>query len=93
MRTVRCSGRLVGGWKGVCLPRGVSAKGVSAWGCLPRRGGVCLGGVHLPPVIRIADRCKNIIFPQLRLQTVIRLSYGAGSYALDTGDLTIDCIP
>ena len=68
------------GW-GVCL--GVSAQ----------KGGVCLGGVHLPPVIRITDRCKNIIFPQLRLQTVIRLSYGVGSYTLDTGDLTIDCIP
>ena len=26
-----------------CLPRGVSAQRVSAWGCLP--GGVCLGGV------------------------------------------------
>ena len=86
MRTVRCSGRLVGGWigggvclgeclpgggvsawrgcvylEGVCLPGGgvsawkeclpgggVSARGVPAWGCLPRRGGVCLGGVHLP---------------------------------------------
>ena len=40
---------------GVCLPKavcvclgGVSALGVSAWGCLPE-------GVHLPPVDRILD--------------------------------------
>ena len=33
MRTVRCSGRLLGG--GGCLPRGVSAQGVTARGCLP----------------------------------------------------------
>ena len=45
----------------------VSARGVSA-----RKGGVSArGGVHLPPVNRITDRCKNIIFPQLRLRTVI----------------------
>ena len=28
------------------------------------------GGLHLPPVNRITDRCKIITFPQLRLQTV-----------------------
>ena len=36
---------------------------MSAW------GGVCLRGVH-PPVKRMADRCKNITFLQLRLRTV-----------------------
>ena len=49
-----------------CLPGGV-CPGVSAQGgCLPREGvcpggrvsgGGCLGGVHLPPVNRITDRC------------------------------------
>ena len=51
MRTVRCSGRLLGaGCQGGCVPGGVP-RAVSAWGCLPgvstRRvcqGGVCLGG-------------------------------------------------
>ena len=75
---------------GGCLP-----KGVSAWrGCVCQGvgwvpGGCLPSGCTPPPVNRITDRCKNITFPQLRLQTVIRLSYGA----LDTGDLTIDCIP
>ena len=45
---------------GGCLPGGV---------CLGR--GVCQGGEHLPPHRnRMADRCKNITFPQLRLRTV-----------------------
>ena len=79
MRTVRCSGRLeregaVSAWRVVCL------EGVCPWGCLPGGvcpGGVCpggclpRGGVHLPPVNRITDRCKNITFPQLCLRTVI----------------------
>ena len=47
----------------------MSAQGVSAWGDLPRPGGVCLGGVYLPdtplPVNRMTDRCKNITLPQL----------------------------
>ena len=38
---------------------GGSAQGwVSARGCLPRWGGVCLGD-------RMTDRCKNITLPQL----------------------------
>ena len=36
MRTVRCSGRLPGG--GMCLPSGVPAKQVPAW------GNICPGG-------------------------------------------------
>ena len=42
MRTIRCSGRLMGGVvsaQGGCLPGGCVCRG----GCLPR-GGVCLGG-------------------------------------------------
>ena len=70
--------------RGVCLE--VSAReylprrGVSAGGCLPRGSlpwGVSAWGVHPqtqmqtpPPVNRITDRCKNITFPQLLLQTV-----------------------
>ena len=47
MRTVHCSSHL----------EGVAAQGVSARGCLPGGvclggGGVCLEGVHLPPVDR-----------------------------------------
>ena len=43
----------------------LGGKGVSAL------GGVCQeAGVHLPPVNKITDRCKNITFPQLRLRTV-----------------------
>ena len=49
--------------RGRRLPSGVSAGG---GGCLPR-GGVCTP----PPVNRITDRCKNIIFLQLRLRTVM----------------------
>ena len=41
--------------RGSGRPGGVSAQG---------------GGVHLPPVNRITDRCKNITFPQLRLRAV-----------------------
>ena len=55
-RTVRCT--RVGG-------------GMSSW-----VGGSALGGdvwgVHLPPVNRITDRCKNITFPKLRLRVVIK---------------------
>ena len=52
---------------GVCLG-GVSAwgKGVSAWGGLPKEGGVYPSmqwGRH-QPVNRIPDRCKNITFSQ-----------------------------
>ena len=70
---------------GGCLPRrGVFTQGGGVYpgrGCLPRegvsaqRGGVSAqGAVHLPPVIRIANRCKNITFPQFRLLAVIILS-------------------
>ena len=59
MRTVRCRGRL----KGVSVQRGVCLLGVYL-------GGVCPGGTP-PPLNRITGRCKNIIFPQLRLRTVI----------------------
>ena len=55
MRTFCCSGRLGGG---VYQGRG-----------LPREGSV-QGDVHLRPVNRITDRCKNITFPQLRLRMV-----------------------
>ena len=58
----------VGGWgcpgvTGECVQvgRGVQGRGVS---------GVWTGGVHPHFVNRIADRCKNITFPQLRLLTV-----------------------
>ena len=39
-------------------------------------GGLCLGGLSVkggdlaPPRGRMTDRCKNITFPQLRLQAV-----------------------
>ena len=48
-----------------CLPRGVCPGSVCPGGCRPR------GGVHLPPVNRITDRCKNITFLELCLRTVI----------------------
>ena len=68
MRTVRCSDHLGGGGGG-----GVwgSAQGVSSWGGLPE-GGVCPGGVHLPPPRGQTDTCENITFPQLLLGTVIK---------------------
>ena len=89
MCTVRSSSRLLG-WgclPGGCLPGGCLPRGVSAWVgvCL---GGICPGGVcpggclsqhalgqTLPPVDRMTDRCKNIIFPQLRLRTVKMIHY------------------
>ena len=57
MRTVRCSGRLVGGSaRAAVLPGGCLPEGVFSWGGLPRRrvsaGGRGDGGVHLPPVDR-----------------------------------------
>ena len=64
--TVCCSSRLGAG--GVCLGECLRGRG-STWGIVSP-GGVCLGGVHLPPWYRIADTCKNITFPQLRLRTV-----------------------
>ena len=59
-------GGQVSAWGGV----GSLSGAVSAWG-------VCVqGGVHLPPVDRITDRCKNITFPQPRLGTVMNSSVG-----------------
>ena len=52
---------------GGCLPGGGS---LLRGGGLPRRVSA-QGGVHNPFVNRMTDRCKNIIFPQLRLLTVI----------------------
>ena len=53
----------------VCLPRGCLSGG-----CLP--GGVCpvCTGKTPPPTWTewLTDRCKNITFPQFRLQTIIR---------------------
>ena len=76
MRTVRSSGRLLGGLPGGSVsPAGISAQG----GCLPGRGHLprgcvsqhTLGQTPLRPVERKTDRCKNITFPQIRLWTVI----------------------
>ena len=85
MRTVRCSGRLVGGgrsaWRGLYLGVesaqrgvGVSARGGSAQGGVCLWVGVCLEGVSKPaPALdRIRDACENITFPQLLLRTVKR---------------------
>ena len=54
--------------------RTIHCSGHPGGGVYPK-GGVYPGGVHSPceQNVRITDRCKNIIFPQLRLQTVIRL--------------------
>ena len=57
MRTVRCSGRLLGGGRGVC-PNGCLARGVFARGCVCPGRGLCLGGVHLPPCGQ-TDTCEN----------------------------------
>ena len=79
MRTIHCSGRLLGeGCGGVCLGRGCLPGGV----CL---GGICLGsvylgggwclpraGIHLCPVNRMTDTCENITFTQLLLWMVTR---------------------
>ena len=56
MRTLHCSGRLLGGG-GVCLGEGLV---VSA------QGGVCQ---NPPPVDRMTDAYENITFPQLLLWT------------------------
>ena len=62
---------------GVCPWGGVSAHGE---GCLPRGGGVCLGGVcqrnagiHPPSKWTefLTHACENITFPQLLLRAVI----------------------
>ena len=81
MRTVGCSSRLPAG--GVCLPRGVSPKGVAQrvsaqggvcpGGCLPREGCVSQYALRqIPPLWTewLTDGCKNITFPQLRLWKV-----------------------
>ena len=71
MRTVRCSGRLMGG----DLPRRMSAWGVAARGCLPR--GVCPGEYTPPPPLppcAQTDTCENITFPQ-HLRTVKTLTF------------------
>ena len=86
MRTVSCSGRLMGGG---CLPSGVSAWGCLSGGCLPRRGrGVCPGGVCLEvsaggegvhPLLWtefLTHTCENITFPQLRLRTIKNTNIG-----------------
>ena len=81
--TVSAGGVCLGG----CLPMEVSTWWVSTWGgCLPRGVCLnplfiaCWdthtpcplhAGIHPAPVNRITDRCKNIAFPQLRLQAVI----------------------
>ena len=70
---------------GVYLPRGCTCWRVCIfWRDVPARGVPCLGvylpgGVYPsmhwsrhPPVNRMTDRCENIIFPQLRLQMVIK---------------------
>ena len=91
MRTVRSSSHVyprmhwAGGvyprmhWaEGVCVSYdALGRRGVSAWGCLPRRvsaqGGVPAWGMYPSmhwgrhtPVNRMTDRCKNITLPQLR---------------------------
>ena len=69
---------------GVCIPT-CSGQGVSARGwCLPG-GGVCAGGcitACTPPLWTewLTDRCKNITFPQLRLQTA--KTWGASTFRL-----------
>ena len=68
----------VSAWEGcvqeVCVHPGVSTqgqcKGVCVQGEVCVQGGVCPSDVHLPPVNRITDRCKNITFLELRLRTV-----------------------
>ena len=74
MRTVRCSGCLLGGGvcpggvcPGGCLPRGVSAGGVSVGSCIP----ACTEADTPLWTEWPTDRCKNTTFPQLRLRTVI----------------------
>ena len=87
MRTACFSGHLFGEgvspWGcllGGCLSRkGVSARGMSARGVCPGRG----SATH-PSVNRMADRCKNITFPQLHLQAVktenhYKTIYGPGT--------------
>ena len=72
--------------RGWCVPRGgcvcpggvCPGGGVSAWGCLPRRG-VCVsalgvGVIATPWTDWLADRCKNITFPQLHLRAVKKFS-------------------
>ena len=78
MRTVHCSGCLIGG---VCLVGGVCPGGCLHWGgvclggvCLGDvwLGGVCLGGCTPPPGTEfLTHACENITSPQLRLRTVI----------------------
>ena len=55
--------------------RGVfQREGVCPGGMVSAQGGVCQESVHLPPVNRMTDRCKNITFPQVRLWAVITWS-------------------
>ena len=64
MRTVRCSGHLRGGG---FLPRGMSAQGTYAQGCLPRRvsaqEGVCPGGC-LPRRVSAQEACLGGYLPR-----------------------------
>ena len=54
------------------LLNGVSTRGVSAWGCLPREVSTPVhAGIHTPPVNRMTDACENITFLQLLLWTVM----------------------
>ena len=59
------------GRRGMCIPACIGQGG-----CIPACIGKgvyaqCMLGYTPPPVNRITDRCKNITFPQLRLQTVM----------------------
>ena len=56
-----------------CLPRGVSVQGGVCLGVCPGRGVSkhTLGQTH-PPMDRMTDRCKNITFLPLLLQTCLK---------------------
>ena len=52
--------------EGGCLPREVSAQGMSAW------------GVHPLWTEFLTHTCENITFPQLRLRTVMKINFAFG---------------
>ena len=60
---------------GRCVQGCVCSRGVRVWGCVSGCTPPGPRARHPPPMNGMANRCKNITFPQIRFQAVIKKNY------------------